>query len=85
MGDSQQHAAAFAEVECCVHRHHDSDGHHDQRQQSHEDGSAGVVAAPVLVAVTRDACHSTRVFSLAVAADTAMLNPNPPSLPCHEI
>ena len=53
---SQQHLAADAEVDGRVHGHTNGYGHHPQRQQPHEDGAVGVVAAPVLMPVTADAC-----------------------------
>lgn len=63
---SQEHTATLAEVDGRVNRHYYSYRHHAERQQPHEDGATGVVAAPVLVAVARDACNSTRVSSLCV-------------------
>lgn len=56
----QKHLAAFAEIERRVDRHANGDGHHGQGEQPDEDCSAGVVAAPVLVPMSRDACSRIR-------------------------
>jgi hypothetical protein len=51
-----QHVPTPFKVVCAVDGHENGDGHHNERQQPHDDGVGGELAAPVLVCSPRHAC-----------------------------